>query len=636
MAADSKKPDSKGASGKAKPGAASASGRKPVTIDLEAREVKGGAAPKTASGSATAAAAARGGSASTQSKTPDQGKAASSQTAAGKAAGGKTPPEKPATDKPAAAKPAGVQASSSASSQTASAKSAATAGQSAATASASGASAKPTSGASASGTSAAGTSASGASASGTASSPAGSVGVNRTEATKDDKSAAAAAKPVSSGDAPAKEPAKAEPSERQSGSGIGGLLIAALAGGAVALGGAYGLQRSGYLPLAPGPAGQEMLAEVAATQSRVAGLEDRLAELAKGGDTGAALTALTARVAALEAAVKSAEGAGAQEVAARVAEVEAGLGELRRFVSSGGAGETAGLASLQESQAAMDKTLGAMRKSLGEQGERIAALATSVEPLGARLDQTGGALAGLTQTVTELGEKTTSLGTKLEERAGEMASLAARITTLGDQAGAAREALGERLATLEGRLAPLEEQLGGIGARETAARAIAVSTLKATLDQGKPFETELAAVASALPKDTDLGALRAVAKTGVATRQALLAEFPPVARAMTARLDKPAEGDFVDSFLSNARSLVSIRQPGESDAATPEGALGRMEARVARGDLAGALEAYDSLPEAVRSAGADWAAAARARLAADRLLDQVTGEVLSSLSGSAG
>ncbi|GGF07095.1 hypothetical protein H1W37_14550 [Stappia taiwanensis] len=635
MAADSKKPDSKGASGKAKPGAASASGRKPVTIDLEAREVKGGAAAKTASGSTTAAAAARGASASAQGKTPAQGKAASpttgqttdqatSQTTASKAAGGKTTAEKPASDKPAAAKPTGAQASS----QAASAKPAATVGQSAATgaaASASGASTKPGSGTSASGTSA----------SGTASSPK-AAGAGQTETTKDDKSAAAAEKPTSSGAAPAKEPVKTEPAARQSGSGIGGLLIAALAGGAVALGGAYGLQRGGYLPTGSAPAGQEMQAEVAATQSRIAGLEDRLAELAKGGDTGTALTALTTRVAALEAAVKSAEGAGAQELAARVAEVEAGLGELRRFVSSGGAGETAGLASLQESQAEMDKTLGAMRKSLGEQGERIAALATSVEPLGARLDQTGGALAGLTQTVTELGEKTASLGTKLEERAGEMASLATRVTTLGDQAGAAREALGERLATLEGRLAPLEEQLGGIGARETAARAIAVSTLKATLDQSRPFETELAAVASALPKDTDLSALRAVAKTGVATRQALLAEFPPVARAMTARLDKPAQGDFVDSFLSNARSLVSIRQPGESDAATPEGALGRMEARVARGDLAGALEAYDSLPENVRSAGADWAAAARARLAADRLLDQVTGEVLSSLSGSGG
>ncbi|MCA1299769.1 COG4223 family protein [Stappia indica] len=633
MAADSKKPDSKGASGKEKPGAASASGRKPVTIDLEAREVKGGATPKTASGSATAAGAARGGSVSAQSKTPDQGKPASeapspkapSQAAASQTTSGKAASEKPASDKPAAAKPTGAQASA----QAASAKPAATAGQSAATASAasaSGATAKPASG----------PSASGAAASGTTSSPPGDAGTARTETPKDDKSASAAAKPASSGAAPAKEPVTAEPAARQFGSGIGGLLIAALAGGAVALGGAYGLQRGGYLPLPSGPAGQEMQAEVAATQSRVAGLEDRLAELAKGGDTGAALTALTSRVAALETALKAAEGAGAQEVAARVADVEAGLGELRRFVSSGGAGETAALASLQESQAAMDKTLGAVSKSLGEQGERIGALATSVEPLSARLDQTGGALAGLTQTVTELGEKTATLGTKLEERAGEMASLVARVTTLGDQAGAAREAISERLATLEGRFTPLEEQLGGIGARETAARAIAVSTLKATLDQGKPFETELAAVASALPKDTDLGALRAVAKTGVATRQALLSEFPAVARAMTARLDQPAEGDFVDSFLSNARSLVSIRQPGESDAATPQGALGRMEARVARGDLTGALEAYDSLPENVRAAGADWAAAARARLAADRLVDQVTGEVLSSLSGSGG
>jgi hypothetical protein len=93
---------------------------------------------------------------------------------------------------------------------------------------------------------------------------------------------------------------------------------------------------------------------------------------------------------------------------------------------------------------------------------------------------------------------------------------------------------------------------------------------------------------------------------------------------MSAKIDAPADGDLVDSFWSNARSLVSIRQPGESDADTPSAALGRMEARVDAGDFAGALEAYDSLPEEVRAAGSDWAGNARARLAADRLVDQVT------------
>ena len=148
---------------------------------------------------------------------------------------------------------------------------------------------------------------------------------------------------------------------------------------------------------------------------------------------------------------------------------------------------------------------------------------------------------------------------------------------------------------------------GGVGARETAARAVAVSALKSAMDRGAPFETELAAVAAALPADTDLAPLQARAAEGVPTRNALQAEFAAAARAMSAKIDAPADGDLVDSFWSNARSLVSIRQPGESDANTPSAALGRMEARVDAGDFAGALEAYDSLPDEVRAAGSDWA-----------------------------
>jgi hypothetical protein len=177
--------------------------------------------------------------------------------------------------------------------------------------------------------------------------------------------------------------------------------------------------------------------------------------------------------------------------------------------------------------------------------------------------------------------------------------------------------------------------MGDVSARETAARAVAVSSLRAAMDRGESYATELAAVSSALPEGTDLSALEARAESGVPTRAALRADFAVAARAMAAQIDAPADGDLVGSLLANARSLVSVRQPGESDAATPEAALGRMEARVDSGDLAGALAAYEELPEAVRAAGADWVADARARLAADELMDRVTGDVLKSMGGSA-
>jgi hypothetical protein len=149
-----------------------------------------------------------------------------------------------------------------------------------------------------------------------------------------------------------------------------------------------------------------------------------------------------------------------------------------------------------------------------------------------------------------------------------------------------------------------------------------------------PYRTELAAVAGVLPEGTDLTALQARAESGIPTRAELRARFGAAARAMSATLDKPEGGDLVDSLLANARSLVSVRTPGESGASTPSAALGRMEARVEANDLAGALEAYEALPDAAKSAGAEWAGDARARLAADALVDAVTRDVLKSLGNT--
>lgn len=651
MAADSKKPDpsstaSKTADPKAgnpkpatdtKAAAATGAGRKPVTIDLQAKEVGAAKAGSTssassASSSASSAAAAPSASSAGASSSAKPASGATSSPSAGSAKPSSAPPS-PATASTASGSgstppgssqvPSGSSGPSSVSSSTTGAKPA-----SAATTSGSSQSAAATSSASS-------PTASSASAGG--SGPAASAGTATTETAKPTSSATPSAASAAS-KPPRDKPAAA--GDAKSSTGFGGLLAASLIGGAVALGGVWGANQAGLL--SSGAISTEFQSALTAAQSRISGLETQLAGLAERETPSAAveagLKAAESRISDLEAALRdtgaapdAATSALPEEATARIAEIETGLAELRRFVSSGGAGESAGLASLQEAQGTLDAAL----KQVSDDQQ---ALTARLGELTAKLPDTSDLSGGL----AELRDRATTLGQDLEDLKGSLTGLRQELDTLsnGQTSLAARveegvASLTARLTALDDRLSPVEARMGDVSARETAARAVAVSSLRAAMDRGEPYATELAAVASALPEGTDLSALTARADRGVPTRSVLKANFPAVARTMAAEIDAPADGDLVGGLLANARALVSIRQPGESDAATPQAALGRMEARVDSGDLAGALTAYEELPQTVRAAGADWVADARARLAVDALMDRVTGDVLKSMGGSA-
>jgi len=720
MAADRKKPDAKGGPGKtsAKPG--SGGGRKPVTIDLDAKDVT---APKAADSGKDAAAnpstgpsTGQSGGQKTDPSRPGASAAASGSGGSGASASGqkpdrtsdtKTDPKSDTTSGPAsgakpetksgagpATTPGGGTATSSASSSTPSGGPKTTAGS---------AGSGPAGAASATGTPGGGTAGKTGASAGSGQQGAGGkpdvtakpsdtkpadakpseaktsgasvTGPKQTGAsetrTPDPKmsdsktsgpgtggTAASGAASAASGAKPQKAASATAEKRSSSGAGIGGLLAASVLGAAVALGGVYGAHRAGYLPVETG-ADANVQAALTAAQSRVAGLEERVAGLAEAqesaaGDDGAVET-LRAQISALEervAALAAAPDAGdlPEDVAGRLDAVESGLGELRRFVSSGGAGETAGLASLEQSLAALSDRARDNAASVSALGERVDALSAELEAdpgtdaLAARVGKLETALAGaqdtasglasLRETVDAVAQTVAAQGETAGQQATTLEAVRTDLGAMEERLGARLSDLSAQVSALDERLTPVEARIGDATARETAARALAVSRLKAALDRGAPFETELAAVAAALPQDADLGVLSERAGDGVPTQATLKARFGAVARAMSAALDRPADGDVVDSFWSNARSLVSIRQPGDTDADTPAAALGRMEARVEAGDFAGAVEAYETLPEAVRAAGADWVADARARVAADRLVDRVTADVLKSLGST--
>lgn len=390
------------------------------------------------------------------------------------------------------------------------------------------------------------------------------------------------------------------------GHGFVGLAAAAIFGGVVVLSGAYGLYVSGLLK-PPGEAGQETTAALGQAEARISDLERKLTELAARLDPRSLVTDLSDRISALEEAVPASAGTSPEieKLNAEIALLRDRLDSLptKGAPVNGDAGSTAGAP--------------AVSKQLQD---RLAAAEAAAKVAQTAVSTTDASMKALSDSQARA--------------SGTLATLSSDIKTLTTTGEANLAKVREQVDALSKRLAAVEATMGNATAREVAARALSVSALKSAVDSGRPFETELAAVKAGLPKDMNLSALDAHAKTGVAPASVLIAEFPNVARKMFAAFSAPDQSsDLLDSLVAGAKSLVAVRGPGDENGTGPEADLRRMENAVSQGDLAASLASYKQLPEAARSAGADWVSRAEARVEVDRMTEAASKEVLSMLAG---
>jgi len=205
----------------------------------------------------------------------------------------------------------------------------------------------------------------------------------------------------------------------------------------------------------------------------------------------------------------------------------------------------------------------------------------------------------------------------------------ARIDTDAKEAAAAQQALAGRIDGLERQVASFSERLAEQAEQPGVALAIAASALKAAIDRGTPFMSELETYAAIAPDSPEIAVLRELAASGVPTRAAIEARMPATATAMidAGRQIDPQAG-IVDRLLSSAQSLVSVRPVGMVEGSDTPAIVARMEALLRNGDLAGALAQYDTLPQAAKDAGADLAAQMRARHSADEVVGRALAAAL--------
>jgi uroporphyrinogen-III synthase len=223
----------------------------------------------------------------------------------------------------------------------------------------------------------------------------------------------------------------------------------------------------------------------------------------------------------------------------------------------------------------------------------------------------------------------------------EMAVLRAEIVTLHT----ALQTLDQTMTGQREQTKALGDALGARSAGDqkalVAARASAVigvaARLSAALESGLPFATDLALLTPLVQGDAKLAdivsALQPYAQSGVASRAALAAEFPAVAKA--ALVDDVADDSFGERLLGKIRGLVSLRRVGDDvEGDSVEAKLARAEAALNAGNLAKSVDLVKSLPSQTNKATAAWLARAEAHLAAKRTVDQLAAHAVSLLGAA--
>jgi hypothetical protein len=290
----------------------------------------------------------------------------------------------------------------------------------------------------------------------------------------------------------------------------------------------------------------------------------------------------------------------------------------------------------------LDKRVGALEAGAGsssvtELDKRLAAL----EKANADSGSNAAAAAQAAQQAAQLATQVKDLRADIHAARGEIPGLAARVTKLESEGPKANDG---DLSALVGRIDKIEAALAApksetrvpaekpAPADNAAPIAIISGAIADRLASGAPIGTEVAALQRLGVDPAELAKLQAAAD-GAPTGSALAASFQAIAPKVLAAASPGESGGVLDLLLAHMRGLVRVHELGESSGDDPDAIVSQIEADCRRGNIAGALAAFDKLPEAARQAAGDWPAKARARLGADAALQSIREAAIGRLAG---
>jgi len=300
-------------------------------------------------------------------------------------------------------------------------------------------------------------------------------------------------------------------------------------------------------------------------------------------------------------------GAGSLDgVNGEIASLKREIATLKESDGTGAAAKVDGLSSALEQVKA---DVSALKSTAGQAGSDGAALKALNDKIGQ-----------IETTVADLRKSGNAAPVDLAPLNEKLAGLDAQVKSAGDAA----KAEGGRVAALEQSVSQLSGKVEAQASQPKIALAIGASALKAALDRGAPFATELETFAAIAPNAPEVAALRPYAEKGVSTRAVIASEMDAAANAMVeAATPVDQNAGFFQSLVSSAESLVKVRPVGAVEGKGAPETVARMEVAVNQGDYAKALSEYDTLPDAVKAAGADFAGKLKARIEVEKQIDSL-------------
>ena len=264
---------------------------------------------------------------------------------------------------------------------------------------------------------------------------------------------------------------------------------------------------------------------------------------------------------------------------------------------------------------------------------------TSDKDLTARIAAVEAKLAGFETTIAGTEQRITEdAGKAAAETSAAIESLARR---LGSVEGGMVTAAG-----LAGRIAALEKDIealrraapGGPSASRGVALLLGAVELRDALGRGAPFAAEITALKQAFAGDRGvmaaLASLSKSAQRGVASHDDLARRLELLAPRLLRAAKRPADGGWIEETWARISALVVIRPTGGDAVGDKPGAvLARAEAKLALGDLDGAVGEVERLRGPAAAAAGDWLAAARARLGAKAAIAVLSARAAELLGG---
>ena len=271
--------------------------------------------------------------------------------------------------------------------------------------------------------------------------------------------------------------------------------------------------------------------------------------------------------------------------------------------------------------------------------------AAQLADLGGRIDTLQAAIAGVDRRAGSANEAAAKATSELQALAGRVGALAkapaADTGAVAEQLQRAEAALassGERFDKLAARVAAVETQAKAAAAPspegQAAARIVLAERIQKALSGGRPFAGDVAALEKGGAAAADTAALSAVAASGAATRETLLADFRRHA-AMFQREVTPQSNSWTEKLWGLASRIVTVRPLGDNGSNDPATLPLRLESAIAAGDMPKAAALWAQLPEPARRASAAFGAALQKRAAADAAIAKIAQDAVAAL-GTAG